>query len=85
MNTVKNGCIYIVQSVKKHITNTYHNVCESTHNTPGKLIILVGSRGRKGKNQLQTSEKGSVNELHNTQEKHYILLQENTVLHNTQG
>ena len=43
------SCIYIVQSVKKHVTNTYHNVCENTHNTPGKLIILAGSRGRKEK------------------------------------
>ena len=56
MNTVKNGCIYIVQSVKKHITNTYHNVCESTHNTPGKLIILVGSRGRKETNYKQVKK-----------------------------
>ena len=27
----------------------------------------------------------NVNELHNTQEKYYILLQDDTVFHNTRG
>ena len=73
-------------------------MCESTYNTPGKLLQVAHISAHeckyrtcstflelKKKNNLQTNEKKYVNELHNTQEKYYILLQDDTVFHNTPG